>query len=766
MNMRPHKATKLKRRKEPTAPRRRSSSVANLPGQLDSRTRELAEAREQQAATGEILRVISSSPTDVRPVFDTIVRSAVRLCDGVIGAVNTFDGELTHCVAVHNYTPEALAAVQRMYPMRPSRQQLSGRAILSRAIVHVPDVLSDPEYAPDIALAGGWRGGLAVPMTRNEVAIGVILVMRAQAGPFSQEQIELVKNFAHQAVIAIENTRLLNELRESLQQQTATADVLKVISRSTFDLQVVLNTLTESVARLCEADMAAITRQKGTVHYWATSYGLPPELSEYLKSIPLELGRGSVVGRTQLEGKTVHVRDVLADPEYTALEFQRRAGFRTVLGVPLLREGSPIGVIVLLRSEVQPFTDKQIALLQTFADQAVIAIENVRLFDAEQQRTRELSEALEQQTATSEVLKVISSSPGELEPVFKAMLANAVRICEASYGVLFRFENGAARAAVMLGVPTAFAEFWQREPRRPGPRTALGRVVEPRQTVHIVDVPTEPAYVEGEPVYVAAANLGGFRTFLNVPMLKDNELIGVFAIYRQEVRPFTDKQIELVKSFAAQAVIAIENTRLLNEPKEALERQTATSEILSVISSSPSDTQPVFDAIVRSGLKLFPDAAIMIALADGEQVKAAAVADSDPARAEVLRRRFPIPLTRDYMNGVAILDARVVDIPDATKAPPGIAAGIRNFLTSGYRAATNMPMLRGNAAIGVLSVNRLAPGPLTEKQIALLRTFANQAVIAIENTRLLNELRESLQQQTATADVLKVISRSTFDLQT
>src|ERR1700736_3132436 len=239
MNMRPHKATKLKRRKEPTAPRRRSSSVANLPGQLDSRTRELAEAREQQAATSEILRVISSSPSDVQPVFDTIVRSAVRLCDGVIGAVNPFDGELTHVGALHNYTPEALAAVQRMYPMRPGRQQLTGRAILSRTIVHLPDVLSDPEYAPDIALAGGWRGGLAVPMIRNEAVIGVILVMRAQAGPFSQEQIELLKTFADQAAIAIENVRLFEaeqartrELGEALEQQTASSEVLRVISSS------------------------------------------------------------------------------------------------------------------------------------------------------------------------------------------------------------------------------------------------------------------------------------------------------------------------------------------------------------------------------------------------------------------------------------------------------------------------------------------------------------------------------------------------------
>ena len=694
----------------------RDSLVADLQEQLDRQTRELVDAREQQAATSEILRVISSSPTDVQLVFDTVVRSAVRLCDGVIGALNTFDGELMHVAAMHNYTPEALAAVRRMYPTRPGRQQLTGRAILSRTIVHVPDVLSDPEYAPDIALAGGWRGGLAVPMIRNEAVIGVILVMRAQVGPFSHEQIELLKTFADQAAIAIENVRLFEaeqqrtrELTESLEYRTATGDILRVISSSPTDVQPVFNTIAESAVRLCGGQFSFVLRFDGGQIHFAGCHGLSAEgLETFQRLLPRPAGEDTVSGRAILRRAVAQIPDVQADPAYGTLSLAEAVTYRSIAAVPLLRDGDPIGTIAVARANTGLFPDRQIALLQTFADQAVIAIENVRLFDAEQQRTRELSEALEQQTATSEVLKVISSSPGELEPVFKAMLANAVRICEASYGVLFRFENGAAHAAVMLGVPTAFAEFWQREPRRPGPRTALGRVVETRQTVHIVDVTTEPAYVEGEPVYVAAANLGGFRTFLNVPMLKDNELMGVFAIYRQEVRPFTDKQIELVKSFAAQAVIAIENTRLLNETKEALERQTATSEILSVISSSPSDTQPVFDAIVRSGLKLFPDAAIMIALADGEQVKAAAVADSDPARAEALRRRFPIPLTRDYMNGIAILDARVVDIPDATKAPPGMAAGIRNFLTSGYRAATNMPMLRGNAAIG--GAQREPPG--------------------------------------------------------
>jgi GAF domain-containing protein len=362
-----------------------------------------------------------------------------------------------------------------------------------------------------------------------------------------------------------------DDLSESLQQQTATADVLKVISRSAFDLQTVLQTLVESAARLCEADLANIWRPKGTSFHLAASFGIPGkdkeqlENKEYLESIELGPGRGSMVGRALLERRTVQVDDIQADPDYNLSKIISIGDYRTSLGVPLLREGVPIGVIVLTRCTVRAFTAKQIDFVSTFANQAVIAIQNARLFDEVQARTRDLAESLEQQTATSEVLQVISSTPGELEPVFQKMLENATRICEAKIGILFRYENGEYSAVSTLGVTPAYADYLNRGPIRPGPTTGLGRVASTRQTIHVVDTQAEQAYADGEPLRLATAELGGARSLLNVPMLKEGKLIGAIGIFRQEVRPFTDKQIELVTNFAAQAVIAIENTRLLKE---------------------------------------------------------------------------------------------------------------------------------------------------------------------------------------------------------
>src|SRR6516162_50337 len=464
-----------------------------------------------QAATSEILRVISKAASDPQPVFDLIAESATKLCGAEVCTVTRFDGEWVHLDAIFGSNSAGIQALRRTFPMQPSDAGGAARAIHQCAVIQIPDVRTDPHYKiQDAALSSGFRALVAVPMLQEGRAIGAITVGGADAGLFSDMQVQLLDTFASQAVIAIENTRLLNELRESLQQQTATADVLKVISRSTFDLQTVLDTLTESAAHLCEADMGAIARQKGDAYYLVSVYGYPPDVIEYVKTIPHERGRGSAIGRTVLAAKTVHLVDVLADPEYTNLDMQEKLGFRSVLAVPLLREGNPIGVISLIRVSVRPFTDKQIELLTTFADQAVIAIENVRLFDEVQARTEELSESLEQQTATSDVLQVISSSPGELEPVFGAMLANATRICEAKFGTLYLCEGDAFRLAAMHNPPPAFAEERRREPIfRISPATALARAAKTRQPVQIADVQAESAY-HADPRAAALVRLAGY----------------------------------------------------------------------------------------------------------------------------------------------------------------------------------------------------------------------------------------------------------------
>ena len=516
--------------------------------------------------------------------------------------------------------------------------------------------------------------------------------------------------------------------------------------------------------------LVAINRAQGETYRSVASYGLTPEFKAHMVRKPLPHGRGSIAGRTVLERGVVHVHDVLADPEYELIEEAKMSGIRTMLGVPLLREGTPIGTITLQRKTVRPFTDRQIELATTFADQAVIAIENVRLFDEVETRTRELTEALEQQTATSEVLQVISSSPGELEPVFQAMLANATRICEAKFANFLLYDEDAFRVVALYGAPPAWDELRRRNPVvRPAPNHPLARIAKTKQLHHFTDVRTEQGYIERDPAMVALAELAGARTVLVVPMLKENELIGVVAIYRQEVRPFTDKQIELVSNFAKQAVIAIENTRLLNELRrrtddlsEALEQQTATSEVLGVISGSPGELEPVFQAMLENAVRLCEAKfGVLYRYRDGE-FYLAALRDVPQAVAEFAEARGafrPSPAGGAlYQLTQGVKEPVQSDI--ATEPFQGQA-----ILLGGARSRVAVPMLKDGELIGAIVIYRTEVRPFTDKQIALVKSFAAQAVIAIENTRLLNELRESLQQQTATADVLKVISRSAFDLQ-
>ena len=746
-----------------------------LLNELRQRTDDLSELLEQQTATSEVLGVISSSPGELEPVFKTMLANAVRICEASYGVLFRFENGAARA-AVMLGVPTAFAEFWQREPRRPGPRTALGRVVETRQSVHIVDVTNEPAYVEGepvyVAAAnlGGFRTFLNVPMLKDNELIGVFAIYRQEVRPFTDKQIELVKSFAAQAVIAIENTRLLDELRESLQQQTATADVLKVISRSTFDLQLVLENLLESAVRLCGADRGLVYRQDGDVYRVAASCGHSPKWLEIIERYPIHKDRTSATGRAVLDRRVVHIHDILADSEYRWAEELRSKEemHRTILAVPMLREGDIIGVIVIRRTRVQPFTDKQIELVTTFADQAVIAIENVRLFEAEQQRTRELTELLEQQTASSEVLQIISSSPGELDPVFQSILANGIRLCEANFGVLFRFADDGVRTAAMLGVPPAFAEFWQRGPHRVGPQSGLGRVIETHQTIHIADVRTEPAYLAGEPVFVAAVNLGGFRTVLNVPLLKDNELLGCFAIYRQEVRPFTSKQVDLLGNFAKQAVIAIENARLLNELRESLQQQTATADVLQVISRSAFELQPVFDALVESAVRLCEAERAFLFQFDGEVLRSAACYNVSAELREWVDRN-PIRPGRQTVSARAALERRTVHVPDV-QADPEYAYAVRDERP--IRTTLAVPMLKGDDLVGTITLYRLEFKPFTDKQIALVETFADQAVIAIENVRPFDEveartreLSQSIGELRALGEVSQAVN-STLDLET
>ncbi len=763
------KTANPKRNSASNAGHRTTSSVAHLQKLLARQARELEDARKERAAISEVLRVISSSPVDLQPVFEIMLEKAVKICDAKFGNLWLREGNKFRIVAIHGGSPEYQEYLLSEPLVAPDPQSAMASIARERKVVQIEDISKAPTYGMRMRIAtikiAKARTLVGVPMLKDDEIIGIIAIYRQEKRSFTEKQVSLLINFANQAVIAIGNAQLLNELRqrtadltESLEQQTATSEILGVISSSPTNVQPVLDTIVRTAVTLCESHDAVILLREGDHLRIAAHYG--PMTIDFERAL---IGRDWVSGRVVMDRRPVHVHDLTAEGGDFPLgrEIALRLNQRTVLGLPLSREGQAIGCLFLRRTEVRPFSEKQVGLLQTFADQAVIAIENARLFEAEQRRTQELTESLDRQTATSEVLRAISNSPGELEPVFKAILENAARLCQAQLGTLNLYDGDTFRTVALYNPPPEFAnrlgEAW-----RPHPESGLAYVARRKEIAHIDDIRTQRPYLEGNKAVVDLADLAGARTLLIVPMLNKADLVGTLAIYRQEVRPFGEKQVDLLKSFASQAVIAIENVRLLNQLRDSLQRQTATADVLKVISRSTFDLQTVLDTLTGSAARLCSADNGVIFQRDGDLYRFAANYGFSPAAVRYAREH-PLRPSRGSMTGRVALEGRVIHIPDVLADPEYRSTEYQRAF--GYRTNLGVPLLREGSTIGVFSLTRKEVKPFTEEQIELVTTFADQAVIAIENARLLNELRDSLQQQTATADVLKVISRSTFDLQ-
>jgi GAF domain-containing protein len=731
---------------------------------------ELREAREQQTATAEVLQVINSSPGDLAPVFDAIPQKALRLCEATHGHIWRVEGDHAHAVALRG-DAQFIESMRRESPTSLLSDRPLGRIARGEHVVHLPDATKEDIYRTHQAYrefidASGIRSGIMVALRKDETLLGAIVVHRKEVLPFTDKQIALLQNFAAQAVIAMENARLLTETREALEQQTATAKVLQVINSSPGDLAPVFDAMLDKALRLCEAPYGHIWRMEDGQAVAAAVRG-DPEFVEWLRQQPPRAVRGSSVDRLREGEPFVQVLDAREVEPYRTdpwfRELTDRGGGRTSIGVALRKDGVLLGTFAIYRQEVRPFSDKQIALLQNFAAQAVIAMENARLIN-------ETREALEQQTATAEVLQVINSSPGDLAPVFDAVVDRAMRLCEAACGHLWRFDGEMVSSASVRGDPRIVAFIQQTGPHKPVPGSSVHRLIGGERFVHLLD-PTQTEAYYTNPFFRRLIDEGHIRTSLSVPLRKDDTLLGAIIVYRQEVRPFSDKQIALLQNFAAQAVIAIENARLLTETREALEQQTATAEVLQVINGSPGDLAPVFDAMLEKAIRLCGGAQGTLWMFDGGRQYAAAAAGVPAGLASQLREpREILSYQQRLRNG-----ERAFQIPDLAAAE---AYRSGNPLTKlaveagGVRTAAFVALVKDTTTLGNFTIARKEVRPFSEKEIALLQNFAAQAVIAIENARLLGELRartrdleESLEYQTATSDVLKVISRSTFDLQ-
>ncbi|MBV8935909.1 MAG: GAF domain-containing protein [Alphaproteobacteria bacterium] len=724
---------------------------------------ELAAAREREAAAVEVLGVISASAGNLVPVFDAILEKAVRLCEAEFGILWTYDSNRFQAAA-HYGVPTAYAEFLRN-PIELSDSAALGDIARGHDFVHVADLAASGAHAKSALRRatvelGGARTGLAVPFHKEGALLGIFVIYRQEVRPFSKNQIGLLQNFAAQAVIAMENARLLTETREALEQQAATAEVLQAINSSPGDLAPVFDAMLEKAARICQADSGFVFRLQDGLNRMVAAFGIPAEYKKFQTDNPIPLGRGTLAGRTVLERRAVHIVDASADPEYTRAEAVQIGGQRTMLGVPLIREDALIGVITFGRSRVEPFSEKQIALVTTFADQAVIAIENARLLNELRQRTHDLEESLEYQTATGDVLKVISRSTFDLQPVLDTLCEMAGRLCGADLGGIATRQGHVYRFAATFGQSPDFDAVLRQQSHSPGRGSIIGRVLVEGRAVQIADLAADPDYALPESVQI-----GKVRSNLGVPLMREGLPIGVIVLGRQRVEPFTERQIELVRTFADQAVIAIENTRLLGELQERTDALTrsvtelqALEEVLRAVNSS-LDLDTVLATIIGRAVGLSQaDEGTIYQFDDSEQVFVPKSAFGMSAERVAVLRQRKIRLGETHLGRAAVARAPVyVDNVQQDPTMPGRGAG---DVLEGIHAVLAVPLLRDDRVVGGLVIRRRRVGAFAPTIPTLLQTFAGQAVLAIENAGLFREAgRARAEAEAALADLRRAQDR-------
>jgi signal transduction histidine kinase len=724
---------------------------------------QISEALDQQTATSEILRVISESPTDTQPVFETIVGSAYKLCDAVSANLFTFDGKAIHVAALK--TSEEFAGLARKsFPRPAGPDTAAGRAVVTRSVVAIADVLADVDYHRGFAalsIGGGFRSILAVPLMKEADPIGALAVGRPDPGPFSDAQVALLKTFADQAVIAIENARLFNETKEALEQQTATSEILRVISRSPTDVQPVFDTIAAAALKLCGATSATVVRFDGQlVDIVAHASGLKPEEVVAIRRVyPRPPSRDTSASRAILTRSVVNIPDVLEDPEYAIRDVARSAGYRSTVGVPLMLHGRPIGAFGVARPEVGLFPHKQVALLETFADQAVIAIENVRLVN-------ETREALEQQTATSDILRVISQSPRDVQPVFDAIVRSAARLFGRRAALRTVEADGLRRRAASYVAPD---EYHGPDLMPIDGDSIVGRAVLERRSQQVVDTQASEA-----PRFArAASGRLAYRSIASAPLVREGQAIGVISVSSPEPGALSDKQIGLLQTFADQAVIAIENVRLFTELEARTRDLTrsvgelkALGEVGQAVSST-LDLETVLSTIVARAAQLAGmDGGSIWEYDELREEFHLRATDRLPEKLVEALRTAPIRKGEGALGRLAMISepVQIRDIGDERTYQSRLR---QVTIRSGFRSVLAVPLLRENHLLGALAVNRTSTGDFAPEIIELLKAFATQSALAIQNARLYREIEvKSRQLEAASRHKSEFLANMSHELRT